>query len=83
MLLQLGNILIWTHCYYVMERSAKIHKRLCRENSGSSKTSEISHHSYVVREEDKGDYETLLPPSTNVDFDEWNYKNVSKILYDN
>ncbi|XP_078156074.1 protein PIN-LIKES 7-like [Carex rostrata] len=75
----LGNILIWTHCYYVMKRSAKIHKRLCRENSGSSKTSEVSHHSYV-REEDKEDYETLLPPSTKVDFDEWNCKNVNNFL---
>lgn len=66
-----------------MERSAKIHKGLCRENNGSPKTSEVSHHSYVVREEDKGDYERLLPSSTKIDFDEWNCKNVSKILYDN
>jgi hypothetical protein len=81
--LQLGNIFIWTHNYYVIGRSAKNHKRLCGKNSGSSKirdaeTCEVSCHAYVVSEDDNGDYETLLPPSTKVDFDERKSENVSK-----
>ncbi|KAJ1693676.1 hypothetical protein LUZ63_010374 [Rhynchospora breviuscula] len=82
--LALGNIFIWTHNYCVIERSAKIHKGRFMKNSDLSKIRDADLESseascYVVTEEDKGNYETLLPPSTKADFEEQKSKNDTSV----